>query len=347
MCIISHKAIITNKLLSDIHNICLKNYDGKSISTSKCSVKWSRCMAIKYEDEEGFEHNDRHCETREYCSHPEECFYCDKSNNMSSPCNGLQIDSTVYSCFYCNSAKDCSTMNPHSTNRTHLCSDKEQQCFTHLNVKRGTIVRGCYAKGSTDEWQRGCDLDKGNCEICRGNFCNKKTTKMFCYVCSGQNSLCQYDQMHQAISVCPGRDTLKEKFGCFTNVRQDGLVERGCFRGKFVCPNGNVNCTTCETIACNNKTVQIGRCLECSGPANGDCGQKENYLASTEALSQPCPVHVDVPLCFVAYAKNNSIIDRGCTAKRQYTVWMQPACNRQLMNCSFCNENNCNYFVLE
>lgn len=330
----------------DIHNVCLKNYDGKSISTSKCSVRWSRCMAIKYVDETGLEHNDRHCETRQFCSHPDECFYCDKSNDKTSPCNSLQLDSTVYSCFYCNSVKDCTTMNPLSTNRTHLCTDKDKQCFTHLNVKRGTVVRGCYAQGSRDEWQRDCDLDEANCEICKGAFCNGKSTKMFCYVCSGQNSLCRYDQVHQAISLCPGGDTLRERIGCFTNVRQDGQVERGCFRGNFTCPDGHSNCTTCESIGCNNRTFQSGQCLECSGPTKEPCGQEEDYLA-LESISKLCPLHIGVPLCYVAYSENNSVIERGCTARRQYKVWLQPACDRRLMNCSFCNESNCNYFVME
>lgn len=126
----------------------------------------------------------------------------------------------------------------------------------------------------------------------------------------------------------------------------DGLVERGCWQGEFKCPSPDSKCISCETLGCNNGTYHTGKCLECSGPANGDCGQNVHYLGSSD-ISQPCPVLIDVPLCYLAYKENNSMVERGCTGKNQYLAWMEPVCSRGMMNCTFCNENDCNYHVID
>lgn len=126
----------------------------------------------------------------------------------------------------------------------------------------------------------------------------------------------------------------------------DGLVERGCWQGQFKCPSPDLKCISCDTIGCNNGTYHSGECLECSGRTSDDCGQNVDYLG-TNAISKACPVLVDVPLCFVAYKENNSMVERGCTAKNQYIAWMEPVCSRGMMNCTFCNGNNCNYLVME
>lgn len=176
-------------------------------------------MVQQYVDEKGVAHDDRHCETRRECSHAAECHYCDRSQSMKKPCNQLTMDKSIYHCFYCESETDCTTMNPMSLNRTHLCRDDGQKrCFTFVERRRN-VIRGCYTNGSTLLPQKRCEMDKRNCEICTGEFCNKKPTRMHCYVCSGQNSLCQYDQMHQALSLCPGPPTIGEKLGCYTMIR--------------------------------------------------------------------------------------------------------------------------------
>lgn len=254
-------------------------------------------------------------------------------------------------------------MNQFTPNRTHYCTDPQKRCFTHLNPM-GSVVRGCYFENANqNSVQKRCELDPDNCEICKGDRCNSRPTRMYCYICSAQNSLCQYDQMHQGISLCPGADEMEKKLGCFTVVRwvkllrvcvdlcnlvscsPDGLVERGCWKGEFKCPSPDSNCISCDTIGCNNGTYHIGQCLECSGPADGDCAQNVEYL-DQDWISKPCPVLIDLPLCYVGYKSGNmTVVERGCTAKNQYRAWMEPACSRGLMQCSFCNGDNCNYWT--
>lgn len=313
----------------------------------KCSFPHALCMMAKWVDERGTTLVDRHCETRVYCSHPEECFFCDKSRSANEPCNSVILDASVYNCYYCNSAHGaCSTISPATANRTHFCKHPEKKCFTHL-TKLGSVVRGCFFfSPKANSIQRACEMDPENCDICQGDRCNGKPTKMYCYICSAQNTLCQYDQMHQAISVCPGGDTMATNFGCYTAIRPDRRVERGCWRGALKCPSVDSKCISCNTIGCNSGTTHSGECLECSGPANGDCGVDVNRLSLND-ISLPCPVLVDLPLCYIALKNGNSLVERGCTAKNQYRAWMEPVCSRGLMNCTFCNGNNCNYWVLD
>lgn len=126
----------------------------------------------------------------------------------------------------------------------------------------------------------------------------------------------------------------------------DGLVERGCWQDSFECPYPDAECHSCSSVGCNNATYREKECLDCAGTANGDCGEDITYLTSEEIL-KPCPVHIETPLCYVAYKNNNSLIERGCSAKNQYREWMEPVCSRGLMNCTFCNESKCNYFTLD
>lgn len=123
-------------------------------------------------------------------------------------------------------------------------------------------------------------------------------------------------------------------------------MERGCWTGEFKCPSPDSQCIVCGEIGCNNGTYHSGLCLECKGPAKGDCGDGFEFLA-TESISRPCPVYVDHPLCYVAYTEQNGVVERGCTAKNQYLAWMEPVCSRGMMNCTFCNGNNCNYWRLD
>lgn len=201
-------------------NFCAKSFAGVGYPNGKCAMNWARCMIMRWVDESNKVHEDRHCETRIDCSHQDECFYCDKSFSVDQPCNQVAISASVYSCYYCDSSYgNCMTMNAATPNRTHLCTDKGGQCFTHVNKERGTVVRGCYFINPTNSIQRDCEQDQKNCDICKGALCNGKATRMHCYICSGQNALCQYDQMYQAISLCPGEDVVRMKLGCYTAVR--------------------------------------------------------------------------------------------------------------------------------
>lgn len=180
-------------------------------------------MITRWVDEHDKMQEWRHCETREFCSHQDECFYCDHSLDSGTACNQRQVDGSVYSCYYCDSMYGrCTTMNAATPNRTHFCTDPGRQCFTHLINDR--VVRGCYFSNAQESVQRDCQLDPKNCDICKGALCNGKDTKMHCYICSAQNSLCQYDQMHQAISLCPGRDAIRTRMGCYTVVRWVALA---------------------------------------------------------------------------------------------------------------------------
>lgn len=302
-------------------------------------------MINKWEDESNLLHYDRHCETRTECTHQNECFYCDKSTDREAPCNGVPIDDSVYSCFYCESQYgDCSVVNALTTNRTHFCRDADKRCFTHLDNE--SVVRGCYFDNAPDgSIQRRCSGDP-KCDVCSGELCNKKPTKMYCYICSKQNTLCQYDQMYQGISQCPYPDTLDKNLGCYTIVQPDGRVERGCWEGEFKCPSPDYNCLLCDSIGCNNSTYHSSACIQCQGPALGDCGQNIDLLA-TEEHTRICPVLIDIPLCYIAYKNNNTEIERGCTGLNQYVAWMEPVCSRGIMNCTFCNGYNCNYLTID
>lgn len=170
---------------------------------------------------------------------------------------------------------------------------------------------------------------------------------MFCYICSALNSLCQYDQTHQGLSRCPWENMFSPVFGCYTVKRPDGLVERGCWRNNFTCPTEDSQCITCNTTGCNNATHTWGQCLECSGSTENDlCGDNMHDLALDD-LSKPCPVTIDRPLCYMAFTRNNTVIERGCTASNHYGRWMDSVCSLGIMNCTYCNGNNCNYWILD
>lgn len=323
----------------------MKSFDGESFPISKCSLPHSLCMITRWVDEAGEMYVDRHCDSRVYCSHPEECFFCDKSHNNRQPCNTVMLDSKFYNCYYCDAPDgSCSTVNPVAANRTHFCKHSEKKCFTHVN-KGGAVVRGCYFQTKAESVQKACDMDPGNCEICQGDRCNGKSTKMYCYICSAQNALCQFDQMHQAFVECPFADSLKDTVGCYTALHSDGRVERGCWRGEFKCPYVDSQCFTCNTTGCNNATYHSGECLECSGSASGDCGSNKDLLAMRD-LSKPCPVLIDRPLCYVSYEANDTRVERGCTAKNGFGPWIETVCKLGIVNCAFCNGNNCNYWIM-
>lgn len=178
-------------------------------------------MFSKWVDEYQRVHTNRHCESRQFCSHYNECYYCDKSTSMANPCNAIEdIHTGVYQCYYCDSPfRDCSVMNKFTPNRTHFCTDEDRRCFTHINKDRH-VVRGCYFDGGpSGSPQKACEQDPDNCDICQGGYCNNKPTRMYCYVCSGQNSLCQYDQVLQGMSLCPGNDVIRTELGCYTVVQ--------------------------------------------------------------------------------------------------------------------------------
>lgn len=213
-------------MCKDVHNQCVKNFDGQTYPTGTCAMRNALCMINKWVDELGLTREDRHCSTRVDCLHPEECFYCDKSHSAEKACNKVALTANVYNCYYCDSPNGaCSTVNPATANRTHLCTDAKRRCFTHLN-KVGSVVRGCFfdtGRSSSSlrkpSSQRDCAGDLENCDICQGALCNSRPTQMYCYICSATNTLCQYDQLHQAISRCPGRDVIRSKWGCYTVVR--------------------------------------------------------------------------------------------------------------------------------
>uniref|UniRef100_A0A182MFY4 DUF753 domain-containing protein n=1 Tax=Anopheles culicifacies TaxID=139723 RepID=A0A182MFY4_9DIPT len=244
------------------------------------------------------------------------CHVCDE-NGCNTP--------RWRSCHKCSSLVDASCPEE-QTNSTYVefCLKIDDDCFESNN--NGEIYRGC---------GRHYCADKPICVECASDACNGRPESVLqpshCLVCDSTDPFCTNGtRMSQ---YC---DYLNEP--CYTLVRNDGILERGCFSKlqldyKGACMDEtDRSCIACTSNSCNRDLWR--QCVLCrSLELDQYCSREASLLKS-----HFCPQFQRNDRC---YAKDvQGTVIRGCLS--DYAAQEDPCEGLDGKDCYTCSSDHCN-----
>ncbi|XP_049300015.1 proprotein convertase subtilisin/kexin type 5-like [Anopheles funestus] len=233
------------------------------------------------------------------------------------------------SCYKCSSHVDESCAEK-QTKGTFLefCLKIDDDCFENNN--HGEIYRGC--------GRHYCG-EKKTCVECGSDACNERAESALrpshCLVCESTDPFCA-----NGTSMNQYCDYLNEP--CFTLVRDDGILERGCFSKlhesyKNKClDETDRSCVACNSNSCNRDPWR--QCVQCrSLELDQYCSRETSLLKS-----HFCSRFQRNDLC---YAKDvQGIVIRGCQS--DYSTQEDPCEGLEKRNCYTCDSDHCNVKTL-
>ncbi|XP_065075661.1 G surface protein, allelic form 156-like [Ochlerotatus camptorhynchus] len=210
-------------------------------------------------------------------------------------------------------------------------------CYNRLNVD-GTLQRGCMSDLNEEEQKVCQDLNDQSCETCSGVGCNSNlfpANALQCVQCDSETNMdCVQEQAEGAlVNPCTHQITGDR---CYTRLRNDGSIERGCQSSLPVpCnPQLNMSCSVCDGSACNTEVFPWGRrsCFQCDGLSDLTCGleQKRSEDAKVCVRFQP------QDKCYTLL--ENGRVMRGCSSEFQVDV----CTGFERTQCQTCATDHCN-----
>uniref|UniRef100_A0A182W9K8 DUF753 domain-containing protein n=1 Tax=Anopheles minimus TaxID=112268 RepID=A0A182W9K8_9DIPT len=227
-------------------------------------------------------------------------------------------------CHKCSSLVDVSCPDRQNSTFLEFCLKIDDDCFESNN--HGEIYRGC---------GRHYCADKKVCVECAADACNghpdSALQPSYCLVCNSTDPFCV-----NGTSMSQHCDYLNEP--CYTLVRYDGILERGCFSKvpqdfKGICMDPtDRSCITCTSDSCNRD--QWRQCVQCRSL------ELDQYCSRGTSLlkSHFCPLFQRNERC---YAKDvEGTVIRGCLSDN---VTQQDPCEGlKEKDCYTCNSDHCN-----
>uniref|UniRef100_A0A182VN40 DUF753 domain-containing protein n=1 Tax=Anopheles merus TaxID=30066 RepID=A0A182VN40_ANOME len=230
-------------------------------------------------------------------------------------------------CYKCRNLADgsCSAKQTEQ-NSTFLefCMKQDDSCFEDNN--EGDIYRGC--------GKHFC-ADQKICLECTTDACNGHSQTELepsqCLVCDSDNPFCANGTAPS--SYC---EYLNEP--CYSMVRENGILERGCFSNltdsyKSMCMDiGNRSCIACSGNSCNHDSWL--QCVQCrSLVVDHYCSREMSPLES-----HFCPRFEPNDRC---YAKDvHGLVLRGCQS--DYDSMDDPCKGSEENDCYTCSIDHCN-----
>ncbi|XP_053668178.1 proprotein convertase subtilisin/kexin type 5-like [Anopheles marshallii] len=229
------------------------------------------------------------------------------------------------SCYKCSSLVDgsCAVTQTNST-FLEFCLKIDDDCYEDNN--QGEIHRGC---------GRHYCAHKQTCVECTTDGCNSQPESTLepsrCLVCESTEPFCA-----NATSMDEYCHFLNEP--CYTLLRADGILERGCFSKvdenyKSICLNEtDPSCMVCNRSSCNHDEWR--QCVQCRSL------ELDQYCSRATSLltSHFCPRFQHNDLC---YAKDvQGIVMRGCQS--DFITQLDPCEGLDGKNCYTCNSDHCN-----
>uniref|UniRef100_A0A182K6A1 DUF753 domain-containing protein n=1 Tax=Anopheles christyi TaxID=43041 RepID=A0A182K6A1_9DIPT len=264
---------------------------------------------------------------------PTDQWQCQSETSISChTCDERDCNTPVWRrCYNCMNIVDgtCSSRQTEQ-NSTFLefCMKIDDVCFENNN--QGDIHRGC--GGHVCAQQKIC-LECAT-DACNGHSEDELQPSQ-CLVCDSDNPFCANGTI--ASSYC---DYLNEP--CYSLVRADGVLERGCFSQlavsyKSMCLDGrNRSCVTCNGNSCNRDPWL--QCVQCrSSLVDHYCSRETSPLES-----HFCPRFEHKDRC---YAKDvHGLVLRGCQS--DYDAMDNPCSESDQENCYTCDSDHCNLKAL-
>ncbi|XP_040162728.1 uncharacterized protein LOC120900157 isoform X2 [Anopheles arabiensis] len=230
-------------------------------------------------------------------------------------------------CYKCRNLADgsCSAKQTEQ-NSTFLefCMKQDDSCFE--DNKEGDIYRGC--------GKHFC-ADQKICLECTTDACNGHSQAELepsqCLVCDSENPFCANGTAPS--SYCEYLDE-----PCYSMVRENGILERGCFSNltdsyKSMCMDiGNRSCMACSGNSCNRDSWL--QCVQCrSLVVDHYCSREMSPLES-----HFCPRFEPNDRC---YAKDvHGLVLRGCQS--DYDSMDDPCKGSEENDCYTCSIDHCN-----
>uniref|UniRef100_A0A182T5G5 DUF753 domain-containing protein n=1 Tax=Anopheles maculatus TaxID=74869 RepID=A0A182T5G5_9DIPT len=285
------------------------------------------------------------------CDNPDDvCFYRRASakaihrgclSDLTATNQKICLSSSSLTCHTC----DGNGCNAPKWRSCHTCSNlvegactakQTDDTFLEFCVK---IDDDCFEDNNHGEIHRGCGrhycANKMTCVECNSDGCNGQPESALqpshCLVCDSSDPYCA-----NGTSIDQHCDHLNEP--CFTMVRNDDILVRGCFSTleeshKSVCLNEtNSSCMTCNGNSCNREPWR--QCVQCrSLELDHYCSRGTSVLKS-----HFCSRFRRNDLC---YAKDvNGIVMRGCQS--DYIAMEDPCKGLDNKNCYLCSTDHCN-----
>lgn len=174
-------------------------------------------------------------------------------------------------------------------------------CYT--SIIDGKVFRGCVGdeifpnKTSIRNCSHG-----GKCEVCSGDFCNKKLLTDTCIQCNsadhGADCKNTPNLAMQVACTLQQSSTKELSMGCYLNVTGDTYT-RGCvqdlnFSNRRLCQRGMKGCQICTSANCNQKVDFNINCYECNGRNNKNCALGENMTETPcNQYTKTCVTGID------------------------------------------------------
>lgn len=237
---------------------------------------------------------------------------------------------TEASCGQCNSDLCNSMIYPENRIQCHKCTTCEyiennsqleicenylsgDSCYVFVdqvaNPEQGTVEiishRGCFS--TAGEGVTSCLANPGKCLPCSTSGCNSQPSysdsTLSCYKCdSTKDGNCVLGQQEEG-QVCEYNKFLGAAESCYTYVKDNGEVTRGCLLElaanneiRQQCETNDEKCQICSGQDCNKASTEeeYGMCVLCDGTTDENCDKLENSYTVTK-----CAKH-DLGGCFRA-----------------------------------------------
>ncbi|EAT48019.1 AAEL000915-PA [Aedes aegypti] len=210
-------------------------------------------------------------------------------------------------------------------------------CYNRLD-QNGTLHRGCLSDLNEDLQQTCLNPSNQSCEICSGSGCNNNTFPANALQCVQCDSLMNMDCVQNQSSNLFVNPCRKHVNGdkCYTWLRTDGSIERGCQSSLNATCNAllNATCSACEGPVCNAEVYPWGRrsCYQCDGRSDRTCGLEQTI----QQESKVCQRYQPQDQCYTLL--QNGIVKRGCTSEFDADV-----CHGlERTECRTCSVDHCN-----
>ncbi|XP_055309662.1 uncharacterized protein LOC129573299 [Sitodiplosis mosellana] len=273
---------------------------------------------------------------RAYCiNNPDKCLIC--SGERSCNDNVVKFET----CISCDSSVDptCATNSTFGSFEDCPLSIHPQTCYHHIDKDTGVHKRGCIKK-LQEPMLSLCQQNGAECKICIGSNCNVQRSFKQCIHCSTtEDGNCAENPIKSHTKICKQYDD-----ECFTQIGRSD-VSRGCLNERSMefiqdCRENPDKCGICtanEESICNNKSIKMFMCNECSfEDGDEDCPNRPDKYK--DKICSGMNTTKDEG-CYV-YKTFLSGIKRGCV--RDVKGHLKSLCLQQSEICKMCIGKNCN-----
>ncbi|XP_059617388.1 uncharacterized protein LOC132262218 [Phlebotomus argentipes] len=263
--------------------------------------------------------------------------------SMRLACTANFCNSNIYpiwraTCHQCDSGEGCNRNSTETTEYLMPCKIfwQDDQCYSVLRDRQA--VRGCLSDADANvAYCQESDI----CESCIQAGCNfrpaSRPPALSCVSCQ-YDEACSWGFPVTSGESCEEDVWMGEVEGCYTGVRENGDVVRGCSLGSAPCPTDH-ECNHCQSNNCNSVAINRQECIHCRSDANGQesCAEETAGLEPRQCSGD----HQTFQLrgCYTM-RKPNDIVIRGCM--RDLSSEDIVSCQSDDHFCNVCLEQGCN-----